>query len=380
MAFRGFPFARDTPMFPSRAQVWDYLTDFAQMHGLLDCIRFQTEVVRARRLDGEWHITSKSRDGTVEHTDAFDYLIAAHGRCNAPYVPAVPGLHHFRGRQMHSAWYRYPDALPARRILIVGNNSSGSDIARELCGGAVRQVAPRSDVCVYQSFQDVTKPPILDYDPRDLSSPAWSRRIHVVGPIDHVDSNGALVFSDGTRLDDIELIVWATGFLYDVPFFHSEDAPFNTSPLLVRDDHTHTAPSVHAASSLHGLDDWMLFYKAEPSLAFIGLPNNIVPFPLSQVQARAAAHVWFGKIPPLGRVRAHLNTDQPERWVPDPENTGPEPSVWGSFTLGPDAEAAYTDALLSLMPASTQDWAPFPAWRRHLRKDAVKKRRELLGY
>ena len=50
--------------------------------------------------------------------------------------------------------------------------------------------------------------------------------------------------------------------------------------------------------------------------------------------------------------------------------------------MGADAEAAYTDALLSLLPAASNapEWAPFPIWRRELRKQGKIKRREILGY
>ena len=58
------------------------------------------------------------------------------------------------------------------------------------------------------------------------------------------------------------------------------------------------------------------------------------------------------------------------------------PDIWGDFTMGADAEAAYTDALLSLLPAASNapEWAPFPIWRRELRKQGKAKRREILGY
>lgn len=185
---------------------------------------------------------------------------------------------------MHSAWYRYPDNLHARRVLIVGNNSSGADIAREMCGGAVRtwssEAGSSLPECVFQSYAHVDQPPPMDYDPRDPASPAWCRKIQVMGPIDHVDVDGTLVMCSGERLADIDLIIWATGFMYQVPFL----AP--TAPLVVQDAHTRTAPDVQAASVLHNLDDWMLFYKADPSLCFLGLPNRIVPFPLTQLQAR----------------------------------------------------------------------------------------------
>lgn len=274
------------------AEVLSYLESFARHYDLLSCIRFQTRVVRASKYDGAWQVTSRSTVAPqAERTDTYDCLIAAQGRCSAPYIPPIPGLAHFRGRQLHSAWYRYPDALHTRRVLIVGNNSSGADIARELCGGSVRTWPHQADwhpssVTVFQSYHNVAEPPPMDYDPRDPASPAWCRRIHVVSSIERIDDSGAILLRDGQRLEGIDLIVWATGFLYQLPFFDPTEAPFAEAPLLHRDAHTRTAPTARAASVLHHLDDWMLLYKADPTLCFLGLPNRIVPFPFTQLQAR----------------------------------------------------------------------------------------------
>ena len=388
MAYRGVPFPPNTHMFPSRAHVYDYLQYFARSQSMLDVIRFRTEVVHARRVQNGWRVTSRSLDEQSESNDVFDAILVANGNCATPHIPSVPGLDHFRGRQMHSAWYRNPDTLNARRILIVGSNSSGSDIARELCGGAVRQWRTSEEwqrssenVTVYQSYHDLAKPPQSDYDPRDPASPAWCRRIHVVGPIQHIDEQGALVFSDGARLEDIDLIIWATGFLHNVSLFQAKDEPFCQAPLIVHNQHTSTAATIASADTLHHLDDWMMFYKPDPSLCFIGLPKHVVPFPLVQLQSRVAAHVLLGKIPPLPRVRAHLPISDPERWIIDEYNEAPGPEAWGNFILGREAEFVYTDTLLSLLPRSQPpEWQPFPPWRRELRRKGIEKRRELLGY
>ncbi|WFD20034.1 non-specific serine/threonine protein kinase [Malassezia caprae] len=354
-----------------RAEVLAYLERFAHLQGLLPIIRFNTDVIHAQKTEQGWCITTRHlRSAQTTQTWEVDCIVAAQGRCNVPYVPVIPGLHHFRGRQMHSAWYRYPDDLHARRILIVGNNSSGADIARELCGE-----------CVFQSYARVDQPPPMDYDPRDPTSPAWCRNIQVVGPIDHVDVDGTLVMQSGEHLADIDLIVWATGFMYQVPFLKLTEAP-----LVAQDAHTRTAPDVQAASVLHNLDDWMLFYKADPSLCFLGLPNRIVPFPLTQLQARVAAHIWLQQMPPLPRVHAHLPVSDPQRWSIEASSehaarTGPGPDVWGDFTMGAEAEAAYVAALQSLLPPSDDPaWAPLPASWHALRRQGKALRREHLGY
>lgn len=289
------------------AAVLAYLEGFAKHYGLCDCIRFQTEVVHVSRQPDGWHVTSRSvsTDDTpagASRVEVFDRVVAANGRCNTPYIPAIPGLHHFRGRQTHSAWYRYPsDFGDARRVLVVGNNSSGCDITRELCGGSIRQgpgchPSPHEiqQRTVWQSYHDTAASPPTDYDPRDESSPAWCRRIQVVGPIEKVEQDGSLHLQGGEVLRDIDVLVWATGFMYSFPFFDQDEPPFAGAPLYKKDGHTRVAQDASAASVIHELDDWMLTYRPDPTLCFLGVPNRIVPFPFVQLQARYATTLTPG--------------------------------------------------------------------------------------
>ena len=104
MAFRGVPFPPNTHMFPTRAHVYDYLQHFTRSQSMLDVIRFRTEVVHARRVHNGWQVTSRSLDKQSDSDDVFDAILVANGNCATPHIPSVPGLDHFRGRQMHSAW------------------------------------------------------------------------------------------------------------------------------------------------------------------------------------------------------------------------------------------------------------------------------------
>ena len=117
-------------------------------------------------------------------------------------------------------------------MLVVGNASSGMDVARELSGYSLRPLpagplsgdevsaaawaeesaAGRTGIRVLQSVEDVEKPPPMDYDPRDPASPDWARRIRVVPRIKSVDAE-AVELADGERLTDVDAIIFATGFV-----------------------------------------------------------------------------------------------------------------------------------------------------------------------
>ncbi|GAJ08838.1 unnamed protein product, partial [marine sediment metagenome] len=121
----------------------------------------------------------------------------------------------------------------------LGNASSGMDIARELCGKLAREFSgaegwaqeaaqnpPGTGVKVYQSVEDANKPPGMDYDPKDPKSPDWARRIEVVPRVERIEaassfsstsseggSQGIVVLEGGRRLENVDCIVFGTGYL-----------------------------------------------------------------------------------------------------------------------------------------------------------------------
>jgi hypothetical protein len=68
------------------------------------------------------------------------------------------------------------------------------------------------------------------------------------------------------------MIVWATGYEYDFPFLESSVASVEQRGV---------RPLFH-----------QLFHANKPSLAFVGLPHSVVPFPLFFLQAKRIAAAW----------------------------------------------------------------------------------------
>lgn len=176
--------------------------------------------------------------------EQYERAILASGRCARPALPTVPGLWNWKGEVLlHSSWYRTPLAFRGKNVLVVGNASSGMDIARELNGFAVRHLplpvpdgaesaqefvsaqswaeeckSGASAVHVWQSVTDVHRPPRMDIDPRDPDSPEWARRTKVVPRIARIESSGSggggtIVLENEERLEVIDVIIYATGFL-----------------------------------------------------------------------------------------------------------------------------------------------------------------------
>lgn len=110
--------------FSPGAEIQRYFVDFAERSGLLGLIRFEQEVVSARREDGRWRLRTR---GGGERTA--DVLVCACGVLHHPRTPELPGLEDFAGAAFHSARWDHDTELRGKRVGIVGTGSTGVQIA-----------------------------------------------------------------------------------------------------------------------------------------------------------------------------------------------------------------------------------------------------------
>ncbi len=135
------PWPDGVPMYPSRAQVVDYLERYARRFHLEP--RFGTHVTRARREGGRWVVTTPGGELSGRA------LVVATGYNRVPNVPAFPGRDRFPGTVVHSAEYRSGVAYRGRRAVVVGLGNSGGEIALDLWeSGAETTISVRSPVHV----------------------------------------------------------------------------------------------------------------------------------------------------------------------------------------------------------------------------------------
>lgn len=246
------------PMFPSRDQMRDYIVDYGISNGLTDHIRFSTEVVRTRPVNGDsgqgWLVTTS--DGS---TQRFDAVIVANGHLWDPDLPAL--AEGFTGVSLHSSEYTNTEDLKGRRVLVVGAGNSGCDLAVDAAqagfttsisirGGRVYQPKtlygrPRSELKLVAKlpvwFQERVLRELVRValgnpeSHRGLPRPAsrnlfknlpvvnslltyWidHGRIRVTGEVVAING-GAVSFADGTT-EDFDSILWASGFKVTLPF------------------------------------------------------------------------------------------------------------------------------------------------------------------
>eukprot|EP00038_Savillea_parva_P011172 m.195587 g.195587 ORF g.195587 m.195587 type:complete len:637 (+) comp19543_c0_seq1:2-1912(+) len=199
-------------------------------------------------------------NGTLSSgSGTFDAVVVANGHYTSPFTPSVPGDDVWPGDIVHSSTYRAGDTAwsPGRRVVVVGAKASGTDIARELvAAGCVVHVADKARV---NTVQHVV-PPIVHHP-----------------PIRHLDASGSVVFEDGSVAEDMHVILYCTGYDYTFPFLN-EDAEVTVVDRGVRPLYK------------------QMFHTKHTTLAFIGLPWSIIPFPLFDAQARLAAAVVSGDV------------------------------------------------------------------------------------
>jgi dimethylaniline monooxygenase (N-oxide forming) len=132
MAYRAFPMPDHYPDYPSHFQVAAYFDEYVRRFGLAEKIRFRTEVLTVEPAGGEWEVTVEGAGGEGE-TNRYRAVLVANGHHWDPRwpEPAFPGAEEFAGEQLHVHHYREPDILSGKRVLVLGIGNSAVDIAVE---------------------------------------------------------------------------------------------------------------------------------------------------------------------------------------------------------------------------------------------------------
>jgi cation diffusion facilitator CzcD-associated flavoprotein CzcO len=132
MAYKTYPMPDDYPDYPNHFQIARYFDDYVDHFGLREKIRFRTEVKSVVPVDGEWEVTVEEADGESE-AHRYRAVLVANGHHWDPRwpEPSFPGSDQFEGEQIHVHHYREPEVLRDKRVLVLGIGNSATDIAVE---------------------------------------------------------------------------------------------------------------------------------------------------------------------------------------------------------------------------------------------------------
>jgi putative flavoprotein involved in K+ transport len=233
-ALPGMAFPAAAGTYPGKDQVADYLSAYAARFDLP--VMLNTRVEHVDRTDagpGSCLFRVVTSQGTLWARQ----VVVATGPFQLPDIPSIGRSFDASVTQLHSAAYRNPTDLPAGRVVVVGAGNSGLQIALELAGThevhlavGTRQKAVPQRPLGRDLFWWLTRSRLIA---RPATSPvaALLRRrgelvigttwadLDAAGVTVHARLTGAesrtAGFADGTDLDDVAAVVWATGFRSD---------------------------------------------------------------------------------------------------------------------------------------------------------------------
>jgi dimethylaniline monooxygenase (N-oxide forming) len=136
MEYAAYPMPESLPDYPSHWQIAQYFDDFVDHFGLRDRITFRTEVVKVVPGErGGYDVTIRALDDTKAEAEVrhYEHVLVANGHHWDPRwpEPSFPGSETFPGVQQHAHYYRTPDELVGKRVVVLGIGNSATDIAVE---------------------------------------------------------------------------------------------------------------------------------------------------------------------------------------------------------------------------------------------------------
>lgn len=268
--FPKYPMPKDYPLFPGHPQMLDYLERYTDHYGLREHISFRTQVSSVVKSGAGYDVTL---DG--DRTIHYSHVMVANGFHWDPKWPEPAYEGEFTGIQLHSKDYKTAEGMRGKRVLVVGFGNTACDLATELSTIAdkVYSSARRgfwiTPKYIFGRPADVVNLPFAKYVPPavqsiSLTGMLWmmqgsiskyglpapghlalrthpatcegylpaikAGRITVKSGIDRFDGGLRVRFKDGS-VEEIDTILWCTGFKFTFPFLPPELTPVMTGPM-----------------------------------------------------------------------------------------------------------------------------------------------------
>jgi dimethylaniline monooxygenase (N-oxide forming) len=339
MAFKSLPMPDGYPDYPDHFQMAAYFDEVVDRYRLRERIQFRTEVKSVVPVGGgagAWEVTIEGPGGTESRR--YGAVLVANGHhWDARWPePAFPGADQFEGEQIHAHEYRESDVVKGKRVLVLGIGNSAVDIAVEssriadatflatrrgawvipkyLNGKPVDEIAnsltglapiPVMRAVMQRSLKVAVGSPtdyglpkpdhkLLEAHPT-VSSEFLPRLGHgdiTAKPnIDRFTGPRTVRFVDGSE-EEIDLVVYCTGYKITFPFFD---------------------PEVLAAP-----DNRLLLYRRvasveRPGLYFIGFIQPLGPImPIAEAQSEWVADLLSARValPPAAEMKREIGVEE----------------------------------------------------------------------
>jgi dimethylaniline monooxygenase (N-oxide forming) len=343
MSYSDFPAPSTFADYPMHWEVREYFDRYVDHFGFRETITFNTKVEHVeRRDDGTFEVTISRTDGhpgtpgseaeEVPGIGVYDAIFVCNGHHWDPRWPEPPFPGEFDGIEMHSHDYRDAEPFAGKRAVVVGGGNSGVDIAV-----ATSRVSERTFVSLRRGVHVIRKrlggkpvdqklPPtwlpwplkqkgfeLLRWRSGSISDHGFPEPDHKVGHAhptvsdDFLDRlaeggivpkpdirelrGGRVEFDDGS-LEEVDAIVYCTGYRISFPFFDPEfiSAPDNDLPLFRR-----------------------VFHPDVPGVYFVGLAQPLgAIMPMAEETGKWVAQLLTGRyrLPAADEVRADMAAER----------------------------------------------------------------------
>lgn len=241
----------------------------------------------------------------------------ATGHYDKPYdPPAEPGKQQWEKKFptsiIHAHDFKNVTPFIRKNVVIIGNGPSGWDISSQL-----KDVAKS----VTMSLRGFTLP---DGRMRIVSDGVTSKVLTISR---YYPKARKIEFACGTMAHDVDYIIYCTGYEYDFSFIVKNRAGQELFP---------------KGQKVERLYEH-IFYTAEPTLAFIGLPKMTAAFTIAEAQSAYVARVFSNRLdrPTQQEVRTYFKTMSKEC---EEDNM----SCQQYHTLAPSRDRDYINHLVSM--------------------------------
>ncbi|KAJ4391102.1 hypothetical protein N0V93_004717 [Gnomoniopsis smithogilvyi] len=349
-AISDYPFDNETDDFPTWRQMWRYLDGYTDKFQLRKHIELNCKVERISRVGKKWKVEVHTKDGKV-FSKEFDKVAVAVGTFHTPKYAELPGVENFEGMKVHSLHFNgVQESFHGKRVLCIGIHASTQDVVMALKKQGASQVyashknglhilpryAPNGspfDVTMSVPFVLVSMflttyfPALFNYILDSLLAsmskkafpniPAsWkftpvpsvattnpliadelypllaSGFCNPVASVSRITGPKTVELTDGTILEDIDAIVYCTGYIQSTPAVDKEYNPY---------------PVVGAPSTLYrGTFSTHPDAEVRDSIVFLGHGHVAFPgFVQHELISMAVGQVWLGNsaLPPLAEMK-----------------------------------------------------------------------------
>lgn len=256
MEYPDFKMPEDYPDFPSSGQMLKYYQSYASHYNLTESIQFNTKVIYVNPIkENLWEVTFANNT-----TKIYKGVVVCNGHHWSKNYPEYEG--NFTGNSFHSKEYKSPDQLRDKRVLVIGAGNSAFDIASESARVSSKNfISVRRGIWIFpktfmgKPLASLKVPPIPDWVRESLikmmlkltigshkeyglpkpESKVFDRHPTVnTETLMHVKHGRTIIkgavkkflgsqveFEDGS-IEDVDTIVYATGFKTDFPFLPKE--------------------------------------------------------------------------------------------------------------------------------------------------------------